>query len=115
MVATQEEFYLSGDDKLSDFPQKYNRLVKAVERLFYVTTLLAVVLLLIEIMIFFPWWINNVFNFFRLTWWNHLSEGYKILILSILLVPITGIITHVINKKYIDPLLINSANTTYKK
>ncbi|MDP3999266.1 MAG: hypothetical protein Q8P76_01570 [bacterium] len=95
---------INGDEKISDFPKKFNKLLNIIERLIYVVSLIfAILITLILNSVFFEQ-ISYVSNFFNIGW-NKLSEGYQLLLLSLPIMIIGGVITHIINKKYIDSLL----------
>lgn len=94
---------LSGEEKISDFPKKFNKLLNIVERLIYITSLLFALVITPIINTLLSGQISYILNIFDIAW-NKLSEGYQLLILGLPIMIIGGIVTHFINKKYIDPL-----------
>lgn len=95
---------LSGEEKISDFPKKFNKLLNIVERLIYVVSLIFAILITSILNSVFSeqiFYVSNIFNI----GWNKLSEGYQLLLLGLPIMIIGEVIAHLINKKYIDPLL----------
>lgn len=96
--------YLDPKEQLSDFPKKYNRLVKVVKRLSIAVLILGITILILESKWFFSNEINTFYNFFGVKW-SQLTEGYKIFLLGLPATLVIMILGHFINKA-IDRLLI---------
>ena len=111
MKSIKKELSLSGDEKISDFPRKFNKLVRIVEELVNAVSLLLALFVAFLAQTFFSGGLTQLFWLFNINW-NGISEGYQLLILGFPLTIFAGILIHVINKKYIDPLLIKPKEPT---
>ncbi len=109
MKTIEEELGLDGEDKISDFPKKFNRLLRIVERLIRAISFLLAIDITFLIQAFLSGKLAQIFIFFNIDW-NKFSEGYQLLILGIPITIITGVTIHFINKKYIDPLFSKKKN-----
>ncbi len=104
MFGINKKLNLSGDEKISDFPKTFNKLVQIVERLIDVVLVLLVATITLLVEVFFSSTIAQTFSIIHISW-SQIPEGYKLLILGLPLAVIASILSHVINRKYIDPLL----------
>ncbi len=108
-----EELLLSGSDKVSDFPKKFNKLVRIVEKLVNVVSVLLAILITFLAQSFFSGQLTLFFGIFNINW-GGLSEGYQLLILGFPLTILAGILIHIVNKRYVDPLIITNHHFSSK-
>ena len=109
MKNIKDELSISGKDKLSDFPEKFNKLVEIVERLVNVVSFLLAVIIAILGQVLLSGKLGRIFDYFNIDW-NSLSEAYQILVLGIPVGIVTIVVANFINKKYIDPLIEEDNN-----
>ena len=112
MLETSKETLLNSKEKLSDFPRKYNRLVRQVSRLNYAVIFLGVAQILVELRVFYPTVVDNLSSVLRLNW-GQLSEGSRLLIIGVPATIFAAVVAHIINKRFIDPLLTKSSDVVH--
>lgn len=104
MKTIKEDLTLSGKDKISEFPHKFNKLLGVVERLVSAVSFLLAAVATLLIQAVFEGKLVQFFASFNFNW-SDLSEGYQLLILGVPIAILVGVGTHFVNKKYIDPLV----------
>ena len=107
MKSIKEKLSLSSDERISGFPKKFNELVRIVEKLVNVVSFLLAILIALLAQSFLSGGLSQIFGFFNINW-SGLSEEHQLLLLGFPLTVLAGILINVINKKYINPLLIKS-------